>query len=282
MIKANQKDLSYFHEMFIITLISLLGIHCHWTQKEQADSKDMRPEFKSYTYSFETEGCAKEGYPCLIVKINIPEMTAGPVVLRSMFNEEMSEIVRQKMLDFSGEGDTTMHLEDIVSSLVAQHQAMTTELDGVGQAFLFWNIEINAEVLYQVDQLISISFDINTYMGGAHPNRFVEYYNYTLPDFKHLSLSEVIKDIPQVTLIAENIFRTMHQVPQDASLSDFGFWFEGDRFSLSHNFAYTSSGLVFRYNPYEIGPYAIGELEIKLPYELIRPYLVTEFPKVDL
>jgi hypothetical protein len=46
-------------------------------------------------------------------------------------------------------------------------------------------------------------------------------------------------------------------------------WFE-ERFILPENFAFTSRGILFLYNQYEIKPYSSGLSTFLLPYEALR------------
>ena len=45
----------------------------------------------------------------------------------------------------------------------------------------------------------------------------------------------------------------------------------------NQNFFVTGKGMGFAYNPYEIGPYVMGEINIYIPFSDLKKYLKPDF-----
>ncbi len=165
-----------------------------------------------------------------------------------------------------------------------------------------WDGDFN-ESKTAVNSLENHSFDIlkkgqfvtvakNDYFNsfGAHPYSGTRYYMFdistgsivnqknifkNLADAKKMILSEMAHqaieqsndDDIQIYGIeslknAENIEEVAHEV------------FLGDD-SNNFNFAFTDEGMKILYNPYELAPYAVGEIRYVISYELIKEYFTT-------
>ena len=57
---------------------------------------------------------------------------------------------------------------------------------------------------------------------------------------------------------------------EDINLTEAGFWFDDDKFSVNNNFSIGKDGLNFVYNNYEITAYAYGPTELFIPYKSIK------------
>ena len=49
-----------------------------------------------------------------------------------------------------------------------------------------------------------------------------------------------------------------------------------DRIFLTHNVYLTGNNIVFYYNPYDIAPWAVGPIEVVVPYYNLEQYLTDE------
>ena len=89
---------------------------------------------------------------------------------------------------------------------------------------------------------------------------------------KELKLSEVVDfNNSKFLKIAELSYKKSEKLLPNVDLTDAG-WFE-NKFILSQNFAVTTKGLLFHYNPYEIKAFAYGMTNFIIPYNKIEPFL---------
>lgn len=126
-----------------------------------------------------------------------------------------------------------------------------------------WEGEIGVESEGAVvDSLICYTIIRSSYTGGAHGMYTTEYHTYSLSDGFELSLADLF-DARQLELLDGAIRRKIaaeYGADSDEALSDRGFFPEYIR--PTENFCVTREGLSFLYNPYEIGCYALGSVEV--------------------
>ncbi len=102
-------------------------------------------------------------------------------------------------------------------------------------------------------------YDFN---GGAHGIGWTHYLNLDLETGKLLLLKDLLvpKFADRLNAIAAKIF---FDIPQNEEMLDDS---EQSHFKLNDNFAITPGGLIFTFQPYEIGPYSAGMPEVRIPY----------------
>ena len=118
--------------------------------------------------------------------------------------------------------------------------------------------------------------DTYTMTGGAHGNANKISLLFDPLTGNKLSLNNVIKDVPGFTALAETDFRENLKIPADKSINSTMFTFTDDKFALPGNIFFMKDSLLLHYNPYEIGPYAIGVTEVTIPYTAAQPYMAVQ------
>lgn len=134
-----------------------------------------------------------------------------------------------------------------------------------------YEISVEAEGSVQ-DTLVTYSISRWSFTGGAHGMYGVEYHTYSITDGYELSLADLFT-APQL-LGMEKLLRSklyeQYGTDNDEGLAEQGFFPE--YISLTENFRITPEGITFYYNPYEIGCYALGAVEVAISREeLSRP-----------
>jgi hypothetical protein len=130
-----------------------------------------------------------------------------------------------------------------------------------------FRLKIWPEEIYLNQHVISFIYNWRIYEGGAHGNFgkfcFVIDKN-TGSKVSYESLTENSK--AEFLSIAEAEFKAQSGIKEGEEIYSL-YRFKNNRFHLTDNYAFTSSGMVFCYNPYEIAPYSFGLIELTLPYE---------------
>lgn len=119
----------------------------------------------------------------------------------------------------------------------------------------------------QVDSLLVCTIVRESYQGGAHGLSTTEYHNYSLRGGYELLPGDLF-DEEQLVALTGLIRAKLYErygVTDDAGLADQGFFPE--EICVTENFAVTPGGIVFYYNPYEIGCYALGGVEVAVSRE---------------
>ncbi len=115
-----------------------------------------------------------------------------------------------------------------------------------------------------------------SYLGGAHPNSYQTYLNFNRKTGELIQLEDITLDQEAVLNVAEQQFRTTYNLSPEDPLTKAGL-FENE-LVLPKNFAITNKGLIFLYNPYEIGPYAAGYYEFTIPWESLAGLVKRNYP----
>lgn len=133
-----------------------------------------------------------------------------------------------------------------------------------------WQGEISAESEGSVvDTLLCYVISRSSYLGGAHGIYGTECHVYSLADGYEVELADLF-DEGQLrrldALIREDLCR-QYDADNDRELEEKGFFPEYIR--ATENFLVTAEGITFFYNPYEIGCYALGAVEVTLSRETL-------------
>ncbi|MDR0452229.1 MAG: RsiV family protein [Treponema sp.] len=127
------------------------------------------------------------------------------------------------------------------------------------------------------ERLLVLTKTTETYLGGAHGNRFTSYFVIDPAAVKRLGLDDIFASREELRLLLEAELRRLFRLPEGAPLSEAGF-FE-DRVELPENFSFAGDApggipggpgaappsVRFLWNTYEAAPYAMGAIEVSLP-----------------
>jgi Protein of unknown function (DUF3298) len=141
-----------------------------------------------------------------------------------------------------------------------------------------YNRDTYSELLtsYVSQNLLVFSASSYSFSGGAHRNFGTGHFVIDMRNEKLLSLKDIISDTIALIPILEKAFRKFYNVDKTTSLTEAGLF--QNTIPVTDNFILTQKSLGFTYNPYEIGPYAMGQITIYIPLEECRS-LISESAK---
>lgn len=147
-----------------------------------------------------------------------------------------------------------------------------------------WSLDQTTSVEYVANRLVSLRIFSAIYSGGAHGISLTAFANYDLQTGRPLRYVDLLKPNTQTALLklAEERFRDDKQIPAGKSLSQGGFDFDKDRFSLPATVGIGRTGLTFYYNVYEINSFAYGPTELFIDYDSLDDLLKPEWQKLLL
>ena len=155
----------------------------------------------------------------------------------------------------------------------------TTELkNGGAGASWNWTSEGDMKVVWNRHPLLVLEYFSYDFTGGAHGNGGASYQVLDLNKQKVLAVEDVFKGDYKTVLAKEleQAFRKKYKVPEDESVK--GMLVVED-IEPNNNFILTNKGVTFSYTPYEIGPYALGQVSLFVPYERIKEVLKEDYSK---
>lgn len=131
-----------------------------------------------------------------------------------------------------------------------------------------WEGEISADSEGKVvDTLLCYTIEWSSYTGGAHGNYGIRCHTYSLRDGFELSLADLFTEAQLAhleTFIRHDLYQ-QYEARSDEELEAKGFFPE--YIGMTENFLVTEEGITFYYNPYDIGCYALGPVEVTITRE---------------
>lgn len=120
--------------------------------------------------------------------------------------------------------------------------------------------------------VLSITFNIYTYTGGAHGMVGVDVQNYDLKTGKRLNLADLFAK-PEVALeiLSKISEERLRQTLGDEVVEDMlqsGTAPEADNFQA---LALTSKGVTVEFQPYQVGPWSIGQQRVEIGLDELKP-----------
>ena len=260
MLLTKQKD-KYFskkkmtHIMFkvyYLFAVFILLANCTQNSNKGFDYTMMKSEFQS-------ANCEPETDACLMVTITYPQFDNGDTLAMFLANR----IIKNSILDNIGMGDVEAaedpSIEQAIEDLNKSFEELKKDFSNYGTG---WQVNIGARELFRNDSVLVLTIGTMTYMGGAHPNSNIRYYNFDRNTGRFMPLVTFVDDLEHFTSSAEVEFRKTYNIKDGTSYDDAGFNFLGDNFTLSANYAYLGDSIRLHYNHYEISSYAAGDFEI--------------------
>jgi hypothetical protein len=120
--------------------------------------------------------------------------------------------------------------------------------------------------------ILSFRCDATEDGGGVHPFGTTLFVNFEISTGKTVVITDLLREgiHAQLESIAEANFRRDYKLSSTESLSEQSYNFPDDHFRLNNNFGIGERELMFLFNAYEIGPGAMGAIEIRMPYQQIH------------
>ena len=133
----------------------------------------------------------------------------------------------------------------------------------------------HVSVCYNDNGFVILNSDIYAYTGGAHGNGGSNFYCLDVQNKKELKLEDVLNaDSARLQPIVEAAFRKQQGLGPADSLNTILF---ENYLATTENFYFTNKGIGFYYFPYEVAAYAVGPIQVFVPFTALKPLLKQGF-----
>ncbi|WOD44906.1 DUF3298 and DUF4163 domain-containing protein [Hwangdonia lutea] len=197
-----------------------------------------------------------------IVEINIPLANTDNDAAKSINAATKDYVIKALQI---GESNNTTE-KSVEESIEDFNQEYTDFINDFPESTQKWEAQIDGEVIFKAQDIISISLTSYTNTGGAHGNLNISFLNFDTSTGKLLDTNALFTDIEG--------FKSMAKKHFEASIKDKDLLLDPETFQLPENIGYSDDGIILLYNTYEIAPYSSGILEFSIPFEDAKPYLV--------
>ena len=134
-----------------------------------------------------------------------------------------------------------------------------------------WELHIEAEKIYQSEEVITIAISTYEFKGGAHGNDKIKFLNLNAKTGDVLNKNDIIENSQDFKALAKTHFiKSLDNSNSQLKMENFFF---GKPFQLPENIGFSEDGLVLLYNVYEIASYAQGYTEFVIPFDEVESLL---------
>jgi len=154
---------------------------------------------------------------------------------------------------------------------------MTVQPVGKDSASHNWRYAETVSMKNSGQQGMIVERDYYNYSGGAHGLSTKRYYVIDLDQCKQLKIDDFFANYQGDKRLRDIIYFELgkySRLKSGQKLSE-GIFFS-DEPELSFNFFISNEGLGLHWDPYQIAPYAHGNIKIIIPWQVIRPLMLTE------
>lgn len=271
---------------FVLILFIFLLAACSSNTDQPSPSQPTTPppadrvEALSYevrTVEKKDPNCIETAAQCTYIRFVYPEVVGGPARAKDAINKAVIDFLLQGAEE-SQQFDT---IDKAMDSFIANYRKFKNEFP---DAPYNYTDDREVKIAYQSSGILSLDFNHTWFTGGAHPNLSRTLASYDATTGEKFKLSELLIADYKLRLdeFGEKRFREVRRLTADMNLSEAGFNFEGEKFTLNNNFYADKDGITFYFNPYEIAAYAAGPTEFTLSYSDIKLLIKPDGPLADL
>lgn len=195
-----------------------------------------------------------------------PQLTGGNNPNLEKFNQAARGAVTRKVAGFKKD----MAPEE------GENTEETRPADSMGS-----DLTISYTVALAQDDLVSIDFEVSSYFqGAAHPNSYSDTLNYDLKNAKVLKLADLFKPgAKYLQAIATYCIADLKKQATEKGLQpeeiEKGAAAKPDNYL---SWTLTKRGLGIGFDPYQVGPYAVGPQYVLVPYSDLKDLINPEGP----
>ena len=217
-----------------------------------------------------------------------------PVSNKVISTPQTTQVKNQVIKESSPSGKYTLDIEYPQVGNAADLE-ITKIVDGIKDNFLaevktsqpipdlkdaLASLTVRYDVCRSDDKFVSTPFNIEDYqVGMAHPDNFVEAFNFDLSNNKVLQLSDIFtKNADYLNLLSKLTSEKLtNQYKDDPNASDFIKSGTAPKQENFQNFCLTKDDLVIIFNPALVAPYVDGIQKVSIPWKDLGDTLSQKF-----
>jgi hypothetical protein len=219
-----------------------------------------------------SSGCDEVGPGCAGASLRFPLIQGDDPLSEAARNWIEARILEPYL--FEGSAAPLRTPEQVVREFIGAFDEIADEFPG--EKLHGWTLEREADILAAHPPLVVLRAKEWTFTGGAHGNAWEVYENLDSRDGSSVTLERLVGEagMEPLRLLAERRLRAQLELAPGTPLTEGGLF--ADELELVPNFRVEKAGVVLHYNPYAIGPWALGMVELLLPWEDVDSLLLPD------
>lgn len=264
--------------VILILLASAGGCGQKKTESTSA-GKDTLSLQKPVTFSFTQKqfvktynNCKPDNPACTYIKLNYIEAEAGSI------KDKINKIITGELVTAYQMPDKNLDNVNLMAeTFMKDYDKFKKQFPQMPEV---WTIDFTAKVYGETDKVLCLSFENSNYLGGAHPNTYTTFKNIDKQSGDTIGLTNLFGSAfeDKLNKLIDRNYRIMKKLKPGDNLAQNGDLFE-NKITLTHNFAVLNDkGIEFYYNAYDIAPYVMGPISVKLTAADIRELQTASSP----
>lgn len=197
-----------------------------------------------------------------IVEINIPKAFGDEDVSKAI-NNRIGQVILSSLNLKEASNLSALTVSQSIDFFNSEYYAFKNDFP---ESSMEWDAQIDGEIMYQSDEMVSVAITSYKNTGGAHGSLIITFLNFDVYTGKQLKNEDLFIDYISFTNLAKEYFNEEISDKKDL-------YFEPDNFKLPENIGFNDEGVILLYNTFEIAPYSSGVTEIIIPWNDLRANL---------
>ena len=189
----------------------------------------------------------------------------SPIYLKTV-NELISKSVQNEFEETEIEKITSNLSKKYFADILMEFKKSFSTVD---EEYMPWNLMDSIHIDDSKTNYVHLETYTYSFTGGAHGNGYESHYLIDKKTGKTLTTKDVFSSKKKLHTLIDSYFRKSVDLSPNESLQDAGWFIEG-RLTANENFYFKDKKVVFVYNAYEIGPYAMGAPTVEIPLNKIQ------------
>jgi len=202
--------------------------------------------------------------------ISIDRVTMGGGAFADTINKAVDQHLVDLLIMDPDEAKKSHTLDEALENFVQNYRVYRNDFP---DAIPEYEVNSTCSIGFDNGKILCLTFDDYTYYGGAHGYGSTHFLNFDKDLQQVLSPEMLFQDLEGFKRLAEKRFRSQYQVQPEEDLSETGYFFTEDTFTLPQNIGFKNDQLILLYNPYEIASYADGQLILKFDLAEVKDFL---------
>lgn len=206
-----------------------------------------------------------------------PDGYPNGVKLKQIQKYFVQSIFGEKYESFSPKLAAEKYMQNYIDTYKTDMAPYTHSKKHIG-IWMNYEMFIESRSLYNNHDIWSYELSSYIFTGGAHGIYTTTYQTFDMKKGKSLLLDDLINEKSRTTV--DELLRKQFAVDlkmkkiDEQNKKDYNF----EDIVATDNFYAGKDGITWLYNPYEIGPYYLGQTCITLSYSVLSSYLLPECP----
>lgn len=265
--------------LFVSTITVLFFFSC--------TKKTIQTEEYSYSKKFYLSKDTTKGALNVDFHIELPVDFKDQQILDSIRTKLITSLFGKEFVAQKSDSILFVFAKSLNADYYQNNAPLVNELDSTSSYSFNNEHTLDGFALLSDKNIFSYGIDRYVYMGGAHGLNNRLYFNFDLTNGKLITEKDIFKadfKLALASLIKKRIVEESKENKNEdtepiTSLEDTDYW--TDSIVPNGNFYITDESINYVFNPYEIGPYYMGQTDVTLPFDrlsdLLKPNSVIDY-----